>query len=243
LVWLEILAVLTWGILLVKYWVTDQIHILLHPDYTWLALSTGLLLIGLALLRTGQRLRIRRYGLNSPAGQHLALLPRKWSSGLLLAVALLGLGFTPQPFASQVAINRGVTDTLTLTRSQPQAFRTKSRPDQRSLIDWIRTLNVYPEPDAYSGQPVNVEGFVILSPHLSQGYFTLARFVITCCAADAYPVGLPVKLPAGQVVPKADIWLQVKGEMITETLNGQRQLVIQATNIGEISAPANPYSY
>ena len=130
-----------------------------------------------------------------------------------------------------------------MTRSQPQAFRGGTRPEERSLIDWVRTLNVYPEPDAYKGQPASVEGFVIQTPGLPTGYFTLARFVITCCAADAYPVGLPVKLGDGQTPHNPDTWLHVDGQMTTETLNGQRQLVILAKSLKEIPEPKNPYDY
>ena len=108
--------------------------------------------------------------------QHLALFPPGVSSLILLVTALFGLQFTPQPFASQMALDRGVTETLTLTRSQPQAFRAAIKPESRSLIDWIRTLNLYPEPDAYRGQKVKVEGFVIHLPDLPESYLGIARF-------------------------------------------------------------------
>lgn len=239
-----------WGILLLKYCLTGKINVLLHPDYVWLAYAAGYALIGLAvlkLLQTPLRLWKRRSSRSRPEApipQHISLLPPGWGSALLLAVGLFGLQFTPQPFASQVALNRGVTETLTLTRSQPQTFRASLDPETRSLIEWIRTLNLYPEPDAYTGQKANVNGFVIHSTELPNNYLVLARFVITCCAADAYPVGLPVKLAEGdRATYPADKWLQVQGDMITETLNGKRQLVIQATSLQEIPEPANPYDY
>lgn len=244
LLWLDVAAVLAWGILLLKYWATGKINILLHPDYMWLPNVAGVFLVLLGSFKAWQLWQLRRQRQQGYATmQHLSLLPRGWSSGLLLGAALVGLQFTPQPFASQVALERGVTDTLTLTRSQPQAFRSGTRPEARSLIDWVRTLNVYPEPDAYQGQPANVEGFVIQTPGAPDGYFTIARFVITCCAADVYPVGLPVKLSENQTAYPPDTWLRVEGEMATETLNGQRQLVILAKSLKEIPEPANPYDY
>ncbi|HEY9625474.1 MAG TPA: TIGR03943 family protein [Crinalium sp.] len=242
--WLDVLAILAWGVLLLKYWVTGKMNILLHPDYMWLPNVTSIFLVLLGSLKAWQLLQIgRRRQQGYPTMQHLSMLPRGWSSGLLLVAALVGLQFTPQPFASQVALDRGVTDTLTMTRSQPQAFRGGTRPEERSLIDWVRTLNVYPEPDAYKGQTASVEGFVIQTPGLPAGYFTLARFVITCCAADVYPVGLPVKLGDGQTPHKPDTWLHVDGQMTTETFNGQRQLVILAKSLKEIPQPKNPYDY
>ena len=72
----------------------------------------------------------------------------------------------------------------------------------------------------------------------------LARFVLTCCAADAYPVGLPVQLSASsrQQYPP-DTWLEVEGQMITQTFSQKRQLTIKADTLKEIPQPKNPYSY
>lgn len=250
--WLDTVAILAWGILLLQYWLTGKINVLLHPDYVWLAYSAGFFLIGLALFRLAQAIwRSTHKSKAAPkatpaASSHFFLFPPSFNSGLLLVVALFGLQFTPKPFASDVALNRGVTDTLTLTRSQPQAFRTSVSPEERSLVEWVRTLNVYPEPDAYTGQKVNVNGFVIHPADFPPNYLMLARFVITCCAADVYPVGLVVKLPSTAAERSAfpvDQWFQVQGEMITETLNGKRQLVIQASSLQETAAPERPYDY
>ncbi|NJO80503.1 MAG: TIGR03943 family protein [Cyanobacteria bacterium RM1_2_2] len=244
---LDVAAISAWGALLLQYWLTGKIKLLLHPNYVWLAYSAGFALLGLAAFKIAQVLlrasrQRRKPRPPSPAMQHLSLFPPGWSSGLLLVVAIFGLQFTPQPFASQVALDRGVTETLTLTRSQPQAFRAATKPEDRSLIDWVRTLNVYPEPDAYTGQKVNVEGFVLHLPNVPEAYIGIARFVITCCAADVYPVGLPVKLPDGnRAAYPVDKWLRIEGEMITETIADKRQLVISAKSLTEIPAPANPY--
>lgn len=243
--WLDVSAILAWGMLLLKYWLTGKVNVLLHPNYVWLAYSAGFFLVGLAIIKLLQLLRssLKRQKSAAPAmPQHFSLFPPGLGSALLLVVALFGLQFTPRPFASDVALARGVTDTLSLTRSQPQSFRAQTSPEQRSLIEWIRMLNVYPEPDAYTGQKANVDGFVIHSPELPENYLFISRFVITCCAADVYPVGLPVKLPGGdRSAYPPDMWLRIEGEMITETLNDQRQLVIQAKSLKEIPAPANPY--
>lgn len=247
---LDTLALLAWGLLLLRFWGTGRINVLLHPDYVWLAVLAGIFLLALGLWRgrllvsvAGRRNAVAQA---SPQAQmqHFNLFPPGLSSGVLLMVALFGLQFAPQPFSSQMALDRGVTETLTMTRSQPQSFRGGTRPEERSLIDWVRTLNVYPEPDAYEGQPVNVEGFVIHSPELpDDNYLMLARFVITCCAADVYPVGLPVKLAGDRAAYPPDAWFRVEGRMGTETLNGQRQLVIHADQLTPIEEPENPYEY
>ncbi|MFE4106200.1 TIGR03943 family putative permease subunit [Almyronema epifaneia] len=242
---LDILVLLAWGVALLKYWLTGQLGVLLHPDYRWLSNSAAVVLLVAAVLRGGylvQKLKhTRSRAIANP--RHFTLLPPNLSSFMLLAVAVLGLIYTPQAFASDTALQRGITDTLTMTRSQPQQFRLENRPEDRSVVDWVRTINVYPEPDAYSDQAVNVSGFVIHPPNWPDNYLMVSRFVLTCCAADAYPVGLPVRLEGDRATYAPDTWLEVKGAMTTETLADLRQLVIVPTSLTEIPEPENPYEY
>lgn len=242
---IDLLILGLWSAMLVRFWVTGQMALLLHPDYQWLSHTTAFVMLGLALLRVKQIWQQHQYRLPPVISSeaHISLLPRQISSGLLLAVAVFGLIYTPRPFTSDTALQRGVTDTLSMTRSTPQRFTFNSNPEDRTIIDWVRTLNVYPEPDAYAGQKANLSGFVIHPPDWPQNYVMISRFVLTCCAADAYPVGLPVRLAEGQARPNQDIWLQVQGQMATDTLNGKRQLVIDASSLQEIPVPRNPYEY
>ena len=241
--WLDVVAITAWGILMLKYWLTGKLYLLIHPDYFWLAIvgGIGLLIIGFF---KGLQLWKHRRQQDKANALHINVFPPGWGSFLLLTAAILGLIITPRAFASQTALDRGVTELMGATRVQPQAFRAQVRPEERSLVDWVRTLNVYPEPDAYTGQKVKVQGFVIHQPNVSQEYIFLARFILTCCAADAYPVGLPVQLPSSsrQQYPP-DTWLEVEGQMTTQTIGEKRQLTIAANSLKKIPQPQNPYSY
>lgn len=157
-------------------------------------------------------------------------------------------------FDSQMALQRGISESLPVTQTQTQEFRASIKPEERSLIDWIRTLNAYPEPDAYQGQRAKVTGFVIHSPILPDNYIFLSRFILTCCAVDAYPVGLPVRLEGDRSQYPPDTWLEIEGEMMTETLavdtqtmektpTQKRQLVLGAQSIKTIPTPDDPYGY
>lgn len=232
---LDILVPLVWGVLFLKLWLTGKLYLLIHPNYQILTIGAGVGLIILAVLQVLRRERI--------TGEHTTLLPSQWSNTILLVTGILGLIISPRPFASEIAFQRGINDNFTTLRSV-QTFRRSNRPEQRSIVEWVRTLNVYPEPDAYKGQKVNVEGFVVHPQDFSSEYLLISRFVITCCAADVYPVGLLVKLPQGdrsQYPP--DRWFQVKGEMDTIEWQGKRKLAIIATELLPIPEPKNPYDF
>lgn len=244
---IDLLILIIWGLMLVRFWVTGQLFLLLHPNYMWLSNSAAVILLGLGVMRAVQIYRAAKTpqppAFNPVTGEHIALMPKQISSFLLLAVAVFGLIYTPQPFSSETALQRGITEVIGQTRSSPQRFVRNTAPEERTIIDWARTLNVYPEPDAYTDQPINVSGFVIRRDDWPENYFMISRFVLTCCAADAYPVGLPVQLAAGEPLPKADTWLQVSGTTQTDTLNNKRMLVIRPSQITEIPTPRNPYEY
>jgi uncharacterized repeat protein (TIGR03943 family) len=239
--WLDVLAISLWGVLFLKYWLTGKLYLLIHPNYFWLTVVAGFSLILVGLWRAISLLR--RPGRSGVAMPHLSLFPPGWSSFLLLVTAILGLLISPRAFASQTAMDRGVADTMTLTRLKPQAFTASTKSDDKSIVDWVRTLTVYPEPDAYTGQKVKVQGFVVHPPNLPPEYLLISRFVITCCAADAYPVSLPVKLSQSRDAFKPDSWQEVEGQMITEKLADKRQLVIAASSLKPVEEPKNPYDY
>ena len=237
--WLDITAVTAWGILLLKYAIDGTLYILIHPSYYLLVTVTGgcLLLIGIL-----QSWRLIRGKVVSPQELHSSLLPQGVTTMLLLGTAIAGLIVTPKLFTSQAAIQRGVSsEAVTVTRSQAQAFSTNVNPESKTLVDWVRTLNNYPEPDAYLGQKANINGFVFYPKGLPANYLMLSRFVITCCAADAYPVAITVKFSGTRQNYPQDSWFQVKGKAIVETFNGSRQLVIDASEIQPIPTPKNPY--
>jgi putative membrane protein len=256
IIWLDVVALFAWGLLLIKYWLTNELVLLIHPNYFWLVRITGICLLIVSLIKSMEIIKKAKQsgGLDSAIVEHITLLPKGWSSSLLIITAVLGLIISPQILNAQNALQRGVTETLPLTRSQPQSFRAVTKPEDRSLIDWIRTLNAYPEPDAYNGQKAKLEGFVVHLPQLPENYLLISRFVLTCCAVDAYPVGIPVKLNTSRQSYPPDTWLEIQGEMTTETLNvdgntlsqtnsGKRQLILVAKDIKEIDIPADPYDY
>lgn len=248
--WLDAIAIFLWGSLLFKYVITGQLRLLIHPNYFRLVLVTSLIFLSIGIIQI--LLIVINRQANDSQNEHIVLFPRGVSSSILLVIAIAGFLIPPKILTSQTAMQRGVSD-LPLTRIKPQAFRTSTKPETRSLIDWVRTLNAYPEPDAYQGLPANISGFVLHLAELPDNYIVLSRFVITCCAVDAYPIGIPVKLTTSRHNYPPDSWLEIKGEMMTETLPSKdrisatttkkRQLVLAAQSIAKIPTPSDPYNY
>jgi uncharacterized membrane protein YcgQ (UPF0703/DUF1980 family) len=65
--------------------------------------------------------------------------------------------------------------------------------------------------------------------------FELARFYITCCVADAVPVGVPVETSGARY--RKDDWLDVSA---TLAQRGKRYVLV-ARQIKHVKAPKDPY--
>ncbi len=85
-----------------------------------------------------------------------------------------------------------------------------------------------------AGQPVELVGFV--SDRGPYG-FMLARFVASCCAADAVPYTAKVRPAKGAAAPKPDTWVTVKGTLAKD---GQ-QYVVDGTTVATVDEPSNAY--
>jgi len=243
--WLRGLALVPtglWGILLLTYWRSGDLNLLIHPAYHGLTIAAGLVLL---MLTAAQLLTFFKEGSRTGSHSRTSIPGQLVSIVLLSTVAIAGFLIPPQVFASSLSTDRPVTDFLNLARTEPDRFQTALKPEDRTIVDWVRTLNVYPEPDAYEGEKVNVEGFVLHPPDLPEPYLLVARFIITCCAADVYPVGFPVQLEAvakTRLDYPVDGWIRIEGTMGTTTINDQRKAVIRPQKIDTIPEPENPYA-
>jgi putative membrane protein len=97
--------------------------------------------------------------------------------------------------------------------------------------DLSRALGLSP------GTPVRLVGFASSEPRRGAP-FELSRFYITCCVADAVPVGVHVlKGAAGDLKIHRNDWLDVTGTLS----RGNREWVIHAVRLKRVDAPSNPY--
>lgn len=166
----------------------------------------------------------------------------RWLVAGLLAVPLaIGL-LPPRPLDSAALIGRGMSSgpALADTAAAPAALA----PRERTIFDWVRLARRPGGLDPLVGQPVDVVGFV----YRAQGTeadptrFTVARFTVTCCAADASGVGLAVRAPAPVTLP-ADTWVRVVGTLGLETIKGETVPVVFAEQLTGVAQPADPYLY
>jgi uncharacterized repeat protein (TIGR03943 family) len=118
-------------------------------------------------------------------------------------------------------------------------------PMQRDVLDWSRLFTQSDFPNEFDGQQASVSGFIYRQPDFPADTFMVARFTVSCCVADALPIGLPSywTVPAGEDPLPDGTWVQVEGAFKAGNFSGISIPILQAQTITLIDQPEHPYIY
>lgn len=100
--------------------------------------------------------------------------------------------------------------------------------------------------DYQMGSIVELTGFVVRWEEMPRNEMVVTRFVVSCCVADAVPVGVIVRWP-GAASYATNSWVYVKGLVQKENRpprgGSEPYLFIQAYLITPVGKPEQPYLY
>lgn len=226
--WLFFLLFAAYTYMLVILWWQKKLSLFLHPDFIPLAIVAACVLLVITLALLFQR--------------HSHVHALSWWRGVFLLLPILVVTFVPlRPLSSSTALTRGINSGVLSIGRKVNALQFASNPAKRSLYQWVIALNANPEPTHYDGQPVNIKGFVLHDPALPNDQVLLARFIVTCCAADARVLSLPLQKTAALAEAKDDQWFEIKGKMTVIDVDGRRSLLVQPDSAKHITQPEDPY--
>jgi uncharacterized repeat protein (TIGR03943 family) len=186
--------------------------------------AVGLCLAALGYVRVGRRRASVRPSRAEAVGLVGLALP-------ILAAATLAHAQLGSLAASNKLSSRGV-DPSALARL---ASRNASELGFVQLNAAGRDNGLASELDIHAGKAVRLVGFVSSAP--GPRSFELSRFYITCCVADAVPVGVHVDPHAAHTRLSKNDWLDVSGVLA----RGRREWILRAARIQHIDAPSDPY--
>jgi uncharacterized repeat protein (TIGR03943 family) len=176
---------------------------------------------------------------------------RRTRIALSTAAALVTIGVTaamlvlpPTTLSARTAQQRSV-DSATLsnaTGSQAAVSllgSTSVDTSEYGVKDWAALIRQTTDTTSLVGKRVDLTGFVVPG---ADGAFTLTRFVISCCAVDAQPVGIGVVTDT--TVPDQGAWVRVRGALAANPdQSADARIVIRAATVQAIRQPEDPYEY
>lgn len=139
----------------------------------------------------------------------VALVAAAFGALALLPPATLTAASTAQrPLASDQAVGLGAGGQA---GAEGAVAAADGVPDaQRSMRDWSLLLRQH-DARLLTARSAHLLGFVTADAEDPESVFIVTRFVITCCAVDAQPIGVPVYLPGWQDSLSVDDWVEVEG--------------------------------
>ncbi len=167
---------------------------------------------------------------------------------LLLPLGVILFGHANHYSLSTVQ-NRGIVDDI---RNLPAA----NKPAQAAtpggdanampvqVIDLLYAVQMPTYREEFEGKQVEMTGqFVPLTTGNPKGdRFQAIRLFITCCAADAKPVGVTVQYDRPLKVSEMG-WVKITGTPTFPMEGGRRTAVLVANKVEECAAPAEPFVY
>jgi uncharacterized repeat protein (TIGR03943 family) len=172
-----------------------------------------------------------------------------FSAGVVVttAIAIAVVALPPATLTSATAGQRDVnSSTAALDRTTVADAEGASSDAYRSfsVLDWAGLLRQTTDLAFYEGKTADVVGFVTPSDTDPDDVFYVSRFVITCCAVDAQPVGVPVYLPGWQDQVAADDWVEVTGGFDTNrSSSSQDPVALVPDDVTTVGQPSDPYLY
>ncbi len=161
-----------------------------------------------------------------------------WDILAIVALPLVLAMIVPSRALGVEAINGGVS----LSPVGVSATSGFSRsPLDRNVLDWLREFD-RAAPSSFDDMPADVIGFVYREPAFAADEFMLSRFTMSCCVADAFPIGMPVSAVDAPEF-ETGAWARVQGALQATLFGDELLPVLLADVIEPVDEPRQPYLY
>lgn len=255
-----------WGSMLLTIYFTGRIRAYLHPNFQPFALVAGAVLVCLAVL-----VLIAPPAANAHAGQRSSMWSVISSlflvGSLLLAFANTQDSFGPSTVANRVYVQdlaqlpgarlpagaSGPTDVLppgegsAPTAEQEDPYLLPKNTDgqvRAEVMDFLYASQLPDVREQLDRKPVEVIGQLMPAKmdNPKGNRYAVVRMMMTCCAADAQPVALPIEPLQKPDFPDMT-WVRVTGEAAFPIEGGRHKPLIQNAVLEKIDPPEDPYLY
>ncbi len=222
---------------------TGQLILYIHPRYVVFTAIMG----GIALVMVVASFAVRHGHSHDETPTRAQKITTVAGAVVALVLAAAMIVVPPATLSSATAIQRdvgaasagGTGQTVAgVSSASAAAFR------KFTVSDWSSLLRQTSDPAFYAGKPAEVLGFVTTDRTDPANLFYLTRFVITCCAVDAQPIGVPVYLPGWEQKYPQNTWLSVRGDFASDpSTASSEQIALIPAKVAKTVGPKQPYLF
>jgi uncharacterized repeat protein (TIGR03943 family) len=264
------LILLLWGTGILWLAGSGRLSTYLHPSLQPFTVAAGFLLIllaGFAIMGLATMRRETAHSCACDHGHHEDDGDDHHGEGVagmfikalvLVTPILVLLSGNADRFTTTTVANRGVVQDLaklpSANASAAKAAAKTAEPEASPLkevgsmplqvIDMLYALQMPSYREEFEGKDVEmIAQYVPMTTGNPKGdRFQAVRMFITCCAADAKPVGVTVRASAIPSVPEMG-WVKITGKPSFPMEGGKRTAILEASKVEPCDAPTEPFVY
>ena len=245
----KVILLIALGLFLLSRLLNGTLSFYIHPRFNVLTLLTA---VGLTALGIAYAIQQRRQAVHDHdhdhEHEHVHSHDVSWAGLLLLAIpVVLGLLVEPRPLGASALQNREINignEVSLVSANSPEGSELSviANSGERNILDWQYLFQRSSNPADFDGEEAHVIGFVYRDGRFTETQFMVSRFTVSCCVADAAPIGLIVEWPETAVLTP-DSWVEVSGTLQARTFNGVQMPVLVAESVTATETPSQPYLY
>jgi uncharacterized repeat protein (TIGR03943 family) len=261
------------GLILV-FWLSGQLSYFIHPRYNLFTVMMTIIAVVAALMSLVVSSRVRAHRRGTPVewdgevdgqrshdhdhdhdhGDNGIDIPTSRvgvttavSAAAVSVLALVALIVFPPATLTTVTVENRALNQAALGDTAA-AFADAQRGEEATFLaftvrEWAGILRQTQDPAFFQGKPVDVVGFVVSDPE-NPGTFFVTRFVVSCCAVDAQPVGIPVYEPGYAENFPDETWVRLVGEFVLNPdPSSGHPIIIRPLELVPTEQPRDPYLF
>lgn len=180
----------------------------------------------------------------SSARSRVAAVATTWASGTVVAAAALALILVPPATLTSGTAAAREMNAGTALAAADDFVSVGGDYLNFTVKDWSRLLTQVSSPSFYEGKSVDVTGFVSADATDPENVYFVSRFIVTCCAVDAQPVGVPVYQEGWADDLEADQWVRVTGPFVANPSgSADVAVLVDPASVDVVDQPGDPYVY
>jgi putative membrane protein len=222
-------------------WLTGDLGLYVHPRYfvfTVIAAVVGIVVVVVSFV-------VRVPADEEARGGAARRAWRRVLSVAVVAACVFGVGslilVPPATLTSATADQRSVNSGTVVGAG---AAAVGGDTADFGIKEWATALRQSTDLQALAGSPAALTGFISADPDDPENVFFVTRFFVTCCAADAQPVGVGVYQPGWRQSLKLDDWVEVTGSFdLNPSVKSRQPMVLVPQQVTAVDEPSDPYVY
>ncbi len=226
---------------------TDQLGLYIHPRYFVFTVVMAALAAVFVLLAFALPPRAEPDSHTHDDAPSIERGNGWWAAGsivIVLATAVAMLVLPPAVLTTSTVEQRDINGSVGAASQDETIELAGGDYSSFTVKDWAGLLRQGVDERFLAGTTPTIVGFVTPDTDDPENVFYVARFVITCCAVDAQPIGVPVYSPGWQNDYASDDWVEVTGSFVANpSVTSLQAMVLTPATINAIDRPNQPYVY